>query len=53
MLHSQTPFSVKKHVMEQFGDSAGHLRVLIATIAYGMGVNCKSVSHSFWPIKDY
>ena len=44
MLHSQTPFSVKEHVMEQFGDLAGHLRVLIATIAYGMGVNCKSVT---------
>lgn len=44
MLHSQTPFSVKEHVMEQFRDSAGHLRVLIATIAYGMGVSCKSVT---------
>ncbi len=44
MLHSQTPFSVKEHVMEQFGDSTGYLRILIATIAYGMGVNCKSVT---------
>jgi len=43
MMHSQTPNSVKDHILEQFSKTDGHLRVLIATIAYGMGVNCKGV----------
>ena len=43
MLHSGTPDKVKEHVMMQFSNSSFHLRVLIATIAYGMGVNCKGV----------
>ena len=44
MLHSGTPKSVKEHVMKQFSSEFGHLRVLIATIAYGMGVNCQKVT---------
>ena len=43
MLHSQSPVSVKEHILEQFSDRNGHLKVLIATIAYGMGVNCQGV----------
>lgn len=43
MMHSQTPTCVKDHIIEQFSKMSGHLRVLIATIAYGMGVNCKGV----------
>ena len=43
MLHSGSLESVKNHVLHQFGDSNTCLRLLIATIAYGMGVNCKGV----------
>lgn len=41
MMHSGSPVSVKDHVLSQFSDDSTCLRVLIATIAYGMGVNCK------------
>ena len=44
MLHSNTPQGVKQHVMDMFSDSDSHLRILVATIAYGMGVNCKNVT---------
>ena len=44
MLHSNTPQSVKKHVMHMFSESDSHLRILVATIAYGMGVNSKNVT---------
>ena len=51
MLHSNTPQSVKKHVMDMFSESDFHLRILVATIAYGMGVNSKNVTRdSFWSI---
>ena len=43
MMHLTSPDSVKNHILEQFSDGDGHLRVLFATIAYGMGVNCKNV----------
>lgn len=29
--------------MKDFSDPNGHIRVLIATIAYGMGINCQGV----------
>ena len=44
MLHSNTPQCVKEHVMDMFSKSDSHLRILVATIAYGMGVNCKNVT---------
>ncbi len=43
MMHSGSPESVKGHVLDQFADSSKPLRILIATIAFGMGVNCKGV----------
>ena len=43
MMHSGSPASVKNHVLDQFGDNSKCLRILIAMIAYGMGVNCKGV----------
>ena len=43
MMHFGSPESVKSHVLEQFADSSKCVRILIATIAYGMGVNCKGV----------
>ena len=44
MLHSNTPEDVKQHVTKMFSQSDSHLRILVATIAYGMGVNCKNVT---------
>ncbi len=44
MLHSNTPQCVKQHVMDMFSVSDSHLRILVVTIAYGMGVNCKNVT---------
>ena len=44
MLHSATPRNVKEYVTSQFSAATNHLRVLIATIAYGMGMNCQGVT---------
>lgn len=54
MMHSGSPVSVKNHVLDQFGDNSKSLRILIATIAYGMGVNCKGVTRviHFGPSKS-
>lgn len=54
MMHSSSPTSIKEHVLEQFSNCNGHLRVLIATIAYGMGVDCKNVTRviHFGPSKS-
>ena len=43
MMHSGSPDSVKNHALEQFSDHGNCLRVLVATIACGMGVDCKGV----------
>ncbi|XP_044167085.1 ATP-dependent DNA helicase RecQ-like [Acropora millepora] len=54
MRHSGSPESVKTHVLHQFSDNNTCLRILVATIAYGMGVNCKGVSRviHFGPSKS-
>lgn len=54
MKHSGSPASVKNHVLNQFGDDTRCLRMLIATIAYGMGVNCNGVTRviHFGPSKS-
>ncbi|XP_028414616.1 ATP-dependent DNA helicase Q-like 1 [Dendronephthya gigantea] len=43
MYHAGTPESVKEHVSEQMSNENGVIRVLISSIAFGMGVNCKQV----------
>ena len=43
MMHSQTSSNVKDHILQQFSQTDGHLRILVATIVFGMGVNCKGV----------
>ena len=43
MYHAGTPDLVKQHIVNDLGDEEGHIRVLISTIAFGMGVNCKCV----------
>ena len=48
MLHSCTPTSNKEHILESFQTDRGCVRILVATIAFGMGVDCKQV-HSTMP----
>ena len=43
MYHSGTPNSVKKHISKSMSKSDGNIRVLISTIAFGMGIDCKDV----------
>ena len=43
MFHAGTPISVKTHIAENMTVDNGHIRVLIATVAFGMGVNCKKI----------
>ena len=43
MLHSKTPKTVKDTILESFTKNDGHVRVLFATVAFGMGVNAKGV----------
>ena len=43
MLHSKTPESVKNTVLDSFRRENGLIRILFATVAFGMGVNTKGV----------
>ena len=43
MLHSCTPEANKNSILESFQQEHGAVRLLIATIAIGMGVDCKGV----------
>lgn len=43
MLHSCTPKSNKDSILRSFQELTGCVRVLVATIAFGMGVDCKGV----------
>ena len=54
MYHAGTPSSVKEHVTQLMSEDCGHLRILIATVAFGMGVNCKEVRRTihFGPSKN-
>ena len=54
MLHSCTPAENKEAVLESFRTESGHILVLIATITFGMGVDCKGVHRTihFGPLKN-
>jgi len=41
MLHSCTPSANKEKILHSFQSMTGTIRLLIATIAFGMGVDCK------------
>lgn len=41
MFHAGTPESSKKHILQSTCLPDGHIRVLICTIAFGMGIDCK------------
>jgi len=43
MYHAKTEENIKNHVSIEFKKSDGSVRVLIATIAFGMGVNCQGL----------
>ena len=43
MLHALSSKSNKEVVLQEMGQETGCIRVLICTIAFGMGVNCKGV----------
>ena len=47
MFHSQTSQVIKTHITESFADPNGHVRILIATIAFGMGVDCQGLNTVF------
>eukprot|EP00794_Sanderia_malayensis_P012436 gene12436-13721_t len=46
MFHAGTPESVKSHIIKEMGNAESFLRVLICTIAFGMGVNCRAFHRS-------
>lgn len=43
MMHARTPENVKETILTSMANHDGHLRVLICTIAFGMGVDAKGV----------
>ena len=43
MYHATTPKEVQLEIVNDFESEDGHIRVLFATIAFGMGVNVKGV----------
>ena len=54
MLHSCTPASNKENILQSFQKEQGYIRILVATIAFGMGVDCKEVYTTihFGPAKN-
>ena len=44
MMHSGSSPSFNTHVLDQFGDNTKNVRILIATVTYGMIIDCKGVS---------
>lgn len=44
MLHSCTPEANKKEILNSFQQTDGSIRLLVATIAFGMGVDSKGVT---------
>ena len=54
MLRSCSPQSKKEHILASFQSDQGSIRILVATIAFGMGVDCKQVHRTvhFGPAKN-
>ena len=54
MYHAGTPETVKRHISKNLAHDESHIRVLIATIAFGMGIDCKNVTRilHFGPSKN-
>jgi hypothetical protein len=43
MYHAGTPEQVKVHIVKELTSEESHIRILICTTAFGMGVNCKGI----------
>ena len=43
MYHARIDEQNKKQILNSFSKSNGCVRILVATIAYGMGIDCKGV----------
>ena len=54
MFHAETPSQVKDFIVTQTSKMKSHLRVLICTIAFGMGIDCKCFNRviHFGPSKN-
>lgn len=54
IIHSCSPPSNKDSVLKSFQDINGNIRILVATIAFGMGVDCQGVHRTihFGPSKN-
>ena len=54
MLHSCTPQENKDDILDSFGREDGHIQILVATIAFGMGIDCRGVHRTvhFGPSKN-
>ena len=54
MLHACTPVANKQNILDPFQKENGRIKILVATIAFGMGVDCKKVSRTihFGPAKN-
>ena len=54
MFHAGTPAQVKEHIIKQASKKNSHLRIIICTVAFGMGVNCVSFNKviHFGPSKN-
>jgi len=46
MFHSCTDLVIKKHILHNFSRPS-HLRIVIATVAFGMGIDCPDVHQIF------
>ncbi|XP_028413088.1 ATP-dependent DNA helicase Q-like SIM [Dendronephthya gigantea] len=54
MYHAGTPKAVKRYISKSMSENEGCIRVLISTVAFGMGVDCKQVNRiiHFGPSKN-
>ena len=54
MMHSCTPVANKQNILESFQSENGTIHLLIATIAFGMGIDCQGVHRviHFGPSKN-
>ena len=52
--HSCSPSANKKAVLESFRQTDGKIKILVATITFGLGVDCKGVHRTihFGPSKN-